>query len=120
MATGSATMASTSERVATANSSTSSTISAIELQRTTASNVYDAILQLRPLFLATRGMTSVTSAPDQGIVVIVDHQVLGGVAELRNIAVAITKSVRRLSAADVYQLAGISAPAGGIEVVIGR
>ena len=33
---------------------------------------------------------------------------------------AITKSVRRLSAGDVYQMTGISAPAGGIEVVLGR
>lgn len=115
-----ATSPSTGERVATATSSASSTITAAEIQRTTGSNLYDAIVQLRPRFFAVRGMTSLNNEPEHAIVVIVDGKVVGGVSELRGIAVAITKSVRRLSAADVYQMTGLSAPAGGIEVVLGR
>lgn len=115
-----ATNASTAERVSAATSSTSSTITAAEIQRTSASNLYDAIVQLRPAYFASRGSTSFNNEPEHAIVVIIDGRVRGGLAELRSIAVAITKSARRLSAADVYQLTGISASAGGIEVVLGR
>jgi len=115
-----ATNVSTLERVSLATSSASSTITAVEIQRTSASTLYDAIAQLRPAFFASRGSTSLINEPAQAIVVVVDGRVIGGISELRNIASAITKSVRRLSAGDVYQMTGISAPAGGIEVVLGR
>jgi hypothetical protein len=115
-----ATNASTAERVSLATSSASSTITAVEIQRTSASNLYDAIVQLRPAYFAPRGSTSLNNEPEHAIVVVVDGHVVGGISELRNIASAITKSVRRLSAGDVYQITGISAPAGGIEVVLGR
>jgi hypothetical protein len=115
-----ATNASTAERVSLATSSTSSTITAVEIQRTSASNLYDAIVQLRPAYFASRGSTSLNNEPEHAIVIVIDGHVIGGISELRNIAAAITKSVRRLSAGDVYQITGISAPAGGIEVVLGR
>ena len=111
---------STAERVSVATSSTSSTITAAEIQRASASNLYDAILQLRPAYFASRGLTSLNNEPEHAIVIIIDGHVIGGISELRNIATAITKSVKRLSGADVYQMTGISAPAGGIEVVLGR
>ena len=98
----------------------SSTIDAAELQRTGASNLYDAINQLRPGFFPSRGRTSVLNQSDDEILVVLDRQVLGGVSELRNIATKITRSVRRLSAADVFQITGRMASSGGIEVVLGR
>jgi hypothetical protein len=100
--------------------SSASTITAAEIDGTTASTLYDAIVQLRPGFFATRGSTSLLNEPEQAIVVIVNRRAIGGPSELRSIAVAITKSVKRLSAAEVFQITGLSAPAGGVEVVLGR
>jgi len=62
----------------------------------------------------------VLNQSDEEILVVLDRQILGGVSELRNIATKITRSVRRLSAADVFQITGRMASSGGIEVVLGR
>ena len=107
-------------RTASAASTNPTFISAAELQATGASNAYDAILQIRPAFFASRGGTSFINEPPDAIVVIVDRRATGGVSELRNLSTAIIKSIKRLSAAEVFNLTGRSAPAGGIEVVMGR
>ena len=113
------TNASTGDRVSTAVAPRSSTIDATELRGTGASSLYDAIVRLRPGYFATRGVASLSGdAPE--ILVVVDRRILGGVSELRAIATATTKSVRRLSSADVLQITGRWAPAGGIEVILGR
>jgi hypothetical protein len=91
-----------------------------ELDRANTADLYDAIAKLRPAYFATRGSTSILNASDVPIVVIINGRIVGGVAELRNISVAITRSVRRLDASDVYQMTGQSVPSGGIEVVLGR
>jgi len=93
-------------------------IDAAELRRASASNVYDAINQLRPAFFATRGGTSFLNEPPTPIVVIVDRVIRGGIAELRNFSPLAVRLVRRLNAAEVYQLTGQSAPSGGIELVL--
>ena len=97
-----------------------SLITAAEVGRTTASNLYDAIVQVRPDFFTYRGRTSLINEPDNALLVIVHRHAVGGLAQLRNIPIALTVSVKRLSAADVYQITGLSAPAGGVEVVLGR
>jgi hypothetical protein len=91
-----------------------------ELEHANTSNLYDAIEQLRPAYLATRGSASIQGGPAAAIVVIVNGRVLGGLEELRRIDVRITRSVRRLNAADVYHMTGLSASSGGIEVLLGR
>ena len=98
----------------------SSAISPAELQASSASNLYDAINQVRPAFFMSRSRTSLLNEPDEDIVVIVDRRVLGGVSELRDIATKITKSVKRLTAAEVYQITGKRASSGGVEVVLGQ
>ena len=97
-----------------------SLITADEVRETTASNLYDAIVQVRPEFFTSRGRTSLINEPENAMLVIVQRHAIGGLSELRNIAVAITVSVKRLSSSDVYQITGLSAPAGGVEVVLGR
>lgn len=97
-----------------------SLITAAEVRRTTASNLYDAIVQVRPDFFTSRGRTSLINEPENAMLVIVHRHAMGGLSELRNISVALTISVKRLSASDVYQITGLSAPAGGVEVVLGR
>jgi hypothetical protein len=98
---------------------TANLISATELRATGASNLYDAITQTRPAFFATRGATSFLAEPASPIVVIVNQSIEGGIGELRRIDAKLVRSVRRLSAPEVYQLTGRSAPSGGIEVLLG-
>ena len=98
---------------------TPSFVGASELQASGASNLYDAIARTRPAFFATRGATSILAEPSEGIVVIINRSVQGGLSELRMIDARIVRSIRRLNAAEVYSITGRSAPAGGIEVVLG-
>src|SRR4029453_13190395 len=101
----------TAGRAATSLSSNSSIITAAELQRASASDLYEAILQLRPLFFTTRGPISLINEPAQAIVVVIDGRVVGGTSELRGLPTATTRSVRRLTAAEVFQRTGVAAPA---------
>ena len=94
-------------------------IAGAELRTAQSSNLYDAINQLRPAFFASRGATSFINEPRSAILVIVDRTVRGGLEELRDIDARLVRSVRRLTAADVYQITGRSAPSGGVEVVFG-
>jgi hypothetical protein len=95
-------------------------ISAEELRGTDATNLYDAIVRLRPAFFATRGPTSILAEPSDPIVVIVNRSIRGGVRELRDIESSNVRSIRRLTAAEVFSITGRSAPSGGIEVLLGR
>ena len=110
----------TAGRAATAPSSNSSIITAAELQRASASDLYEAILQLRPGFFQTRGPMSLFNEPAEAIVVIIDDRVVGGTSELRVLLTTATRSVRRLTAGEVFQRTGVAAPAGGVEVILGR
>lgn len=98
----------------------SSTITATEIQHTSASNLYDAILQLRAGFFMQRGSTSLLNEPDNALLVIIDRRAIGGLIELRHVPAALTGSVKRLTAAEVFYLTGLSAPSGGVEVALGR
>jgi len=98
----------------------SSTIATTEIQRTSASNLYDAIVQLRPGFFMLRGSTSLLNEPDNALLVIIDRRAIGGLIELRHLPTAVTVSVKRLTAAEVFHVAGLSAPSGGVEVALGR
>jgi hypothetical protein len=97
----------------------SATLSAAELRSAGASNVYDAINRLRPHYFMSRGATSFLNEPARPIVVIVHRMIVGGVEQLRNIDPREVRAVRRLNAAQVYQLTGHSAPSGGVEIVMG-
>jgi len=89
-----------------------------EIRRNHIDNAYDAVRRLRPMFLNTRGPTSVINAPRNGIVVIVNGLLFGGVEELRSVRSAEITWVRRLTAAEAYIKLGRPAPYGGIELRI--
>lgn len=93
-------------------------IGAAELRGVDALNMYEAITRLRPAFFSTRGATSFMNEPPSAIVVVVNRSIVGGVDELRGIETRAVRAVRRLSAADVFQLTGRSAPSGGIELIM--
>lgn len=110
----------TAGRAATSPSSNSSVITAAELQRASASDLYDAIVLVRPSFFAARGPASLLNEAAEPIVVIIDGQVIGGTSALHGVPTALTRSLRRLTAAEVFQRTGVTAPSGGIEVTLGR
>jgi hypothetical protein len=93
-------------------------ITAEELRSTGASNLYDAITLVRPTFFASRGATSILNEP-MPFVVVVNRMVRGGVEQLRSLDARVVRSVRRLSAADVYQITGKASSSGGVEVLLG-
>jgi hypothetical protein len=97
-------------------SSGSSVIAAAELQRTGASNLYDAVLRLRPSFLLSREPSSVSGELPEAIVVIVNRHVIGGLDELRRMDATHLSCIRRLPAAEVSGLTGTFGSVG-IEVV---
>ena len=91
-------------------------LSGSEIRKHQYNNTYDAIRHLRPLFLNSRGPTSLLEAPAHDIIVIVNDQAYGGVDELRVLSTAEILWLRRLTASEVYYRLGRSAPSGGIEV----
>jgi hypothetical protein len=96
----------------------STLITAEELEATSQSNLYDAIVRARPAFFATRARISILHEPPS-MVVIENRQVRGGLEELRGIDARHVRSVRRLSAAEVYQMTGRAVSSGGVEVLLG-
>jgi hypothetical protein len=105
-------------RASTAPAASSTLITSEELRSTSQSNLYDAITQARPTFFAARGPISVLHEPPS-MVVIENRQVRGGLEQLRSIDARYVRAVRRLSAAEVYQMTGRAASSGGIEVLFG-
>jgi hypothetical protein len=97
-------------------SPTESVISAAELKRTRAPNLYDAIRRLRPAYLSGRGPQSIYHEPES-LVVIVNRHVVGGVDELRSMEATGLVCVRRLPAAEVSLLTGTLGMAAGIELI---
>lgn len=91
-------------------------LSGSEIREGQYNNAYEAVRHLRPLFLNSRGPTSIREAPAHDILVIINDQAFGGVDELRAVAVAEILWLRRLTASEVYYKLGRSAPSGGIEV----
>jgi hypothetical protein len=91
-------------------------LSATEIRQGRFNNAYEAVRALRPLFLNSRGPTSILEQPPNDIVVIINGQIYGGVDELRALPAGEVAWLRRLSASDVYYKLGRTAPSGGIEV----
>jgi hypothetical protein len=108
----------TSDGATRPSRSATGVITGDEIRSTGASNLYDAISLARPTFFASRGATSVLNEPAP-FVVVMNRMVHGGVEQLRSLDARIVRSVRRLSAADVYQITGKASSSGGVEVMLG-
>jgi hypothetical protein len=90
-----------------------------ELQRAEAPNLYEAIRRVRPNYFETRAPLAIYIQPEAAFAVIVNRQVIGGLAELREMGLGDLACVRRLPAAAVLLVTGQLAPDGGIELVYG-
>lgn len=91
-------------------------ITSAELSHSKAASVYEAITQLRPRFLRTRGPSSLLNASAMEPAVIVDHTFLGGIEELVDIPLRDVEAVRYLAAWDATTRHGPGYANGVIEV----
>jgi hypothetical protein len=105
-------------RSSTASAPSATLITSEELRATGVSSLYDAISRARPTFFAARGRISILNEPPS-MVVIENRQVRGGLEQLRGIDASYVRAVRRLSAAEVYQITGKTSSSGGVEVILG-
>lgn len=91
-------------------------ITSAELTHSTAASVYEAIRQLRPRFLRTRGPSSLLNSSVLGPAVIVDQTLLGGIQVLADIPLRDVETVRYLAAWDATTRHGSGYANGVIEV----
>jgi hypothetical protein len=91
-------------------------IASAELAHTKAASVYEAIRHLRPLFLRTRGPSSVLNSTVMGPAVIVDQTLLGGIQVLTDIPLMDVQAVRYHAAWDATTRYGPGYANGVIEV----
>jgi hypothetical protein len=100
-------------------SPTNTVITAPELQRSRAPNLFDAIRLIRPSYFTSRGPQSIFGNSADAIVLIVNHHVIGSLEELHSIGLTGLICVRRLSPPEVALMTGTSVLTGGIELVYG-
>jgi hypothetical protein len=87
-----------------------------ELARVNATNVYDAVQQLRPEFLRTRGLMTPQNPDPQTAMVYVNGIRAGGLEALRALRVADVQEVRYLGPSDATTRYGTGHSGGAIEI----
>jgi hypothetical protein len=95
-------------------------ITAEELATANASNLYDAIRQLRPQWLQSAGPTTFRADAEYQILVYMDRIRFGEPTMLRSVPVALPQSVRWLSASEAQAEFGVGNLQGAIQIVTRR
>ena len=92
-----------------------------QLAKSSAQNAYDAVRTLRPVFLASRGPTSLLRSRDSGTspVIYLDNARFGDLSTLRNIPVDGIFEIRYFSATQAQLRFGMDHPSGAILVLTG-
>ncbi len=91
-----------------------------ELVATKATNLYDALKQIRPEFFTPRGVSSIRLATPDLPTVYVDRNLLGDLESLRTIDVGIVREVRRLTPSEASIRVGRDFPGGVLLVTTVR
>jgi len=94
----------------------SSILTADEVAATHESNAYDAINQVRPLWLKTRGQTSINTGSSPYATVFVDGQYFGDLGSLRQLITAQIKQIRYFNGPNAVTRFGMQYGSGAIEV----
>lgn len=94
----------------------SDVLTAEEIQKSTASDAYEAVRLLRSAWLRRRGVATPRDPRGGEIVVYVNGVRMGGVGSLSTIRVEQVIELRYLSASDATMRYGTGHPAGAIEV----
>ncbi len=87
-----------------------------ELLATKATNLYDALQQIRPDYFRARGVSSIRLATPDLPAVYLDRNALEGLESLRNIDVNLVQEVRRLTPSEATVRLGRDFPGGVILV----
>jgi hypothetical protein len=101
----------------TAASHNSNVITEAEISATHESNAYDVIRNARPLFLKSRGRSSINSSSGEYATVYLDGQQYGDLSTLRSIATPQIREIRYYSASDAMTRFGMQAGGGAIEIL---
>jgi hypothetical protein len=88
-----------------------------EIAASTETNAYDAVARLRPLFLRTRGRTSINNQGDEHATVFVDGQRYGDVSSLKNIVANQIREIRYYGGPEAVTKFGMDYGSGAIEVI---
>jgi hypothetical protein len=95
----------------------SNVISEAEISGSHESNAFDLIRSLRPLYLKSRGKSSINNNTNEYATVYLDGQQYGDISTLRTIASAQIREIRYYSASDAMTKFGMQAGGGAIEIL---
>ncbi|HEY4735706.1 MAG TPA: hypothetical protein VIH53_14295 [Gemmatimonadaceae bacterium] len=95
----------------------SNVITQEEIAASMESNAYDAVARLRPLFLKTRGRTSINAQGDEHATVFVDGQRYGDLNALKSIVANQIHVIRYFSGPEAVTKFGMEYGSGAIEVL---
>jgi hypothetical protein len=81
-------------------------------------SAYEAVERLRPMFLKTRGRSTINAGGSEYASVFVDGQFYGDLSSLRNIVASQVREIRYLSGPDAVTKYGMRYGSGAIDVRI--
>jgi hypothetical protein len=87
-----------------------------EIAASNEATAYDAIARLRPLFLKTRGRTTINAQTDEYATVFLDGQRYGNLSSLRSIVASQILEARYLPAAEAVGKYGMQYGSGVIDI----
>ena len=87
-----------------------------EIAASTESNGFDVVSKLRPMFLKTRGRSTINSGGTEYASVFLDGQYYGELASLRNIVANQIHEIRYLSGPDAVSQYGMRYGSGAVDV----
>lgn len=87
-----------------------------EIATSAESNLYDVVSRLRPMFLKTRGQSTINSGGSEYASVFLDGQYFGELGSLRNIVATQIHEIRYLSGPDAVSRYGMRYGSGAVDV----
>lgn len=87
-----------------------------EIATSAESNVYDVVSRLRPMFLKTRGRSTINSGGSEYASVFLDGQYFGELGSMRNIVSTQIHEIRYLSGPDAVSRYGMRYGSGAVDV----
>lgn len=88
-----------------------------DLTKANSDNLYDAIAKLRPEWLSSRGVTSMTDATPTSVSVFMNGSMLGKADALRQLGVLEVAEVRYWDAGQASARFGMGHPRGVLEII---
>jgi hypothetical protein len=101
---------------ATPGARNANVISESEIAASHEANAYEVIRTLRPLYLKSRGRSSINGSGTDYATVFVDGQQYGDLTTLRNVVSSQIREIRYYSAADAMTRFGMQAGGGAIDI----